>query len=406
MYNTPMRLKAILKKTAAVLLSLICACTMILTVSAEEPDPSLYEGLGSDYIYIYDIESGQVLCEKNPDEKMYPASLTKIMTAIIAMEKLTDPDQTVEITEEMTAGLIEEGASIAGFGAGDVVTVEDLFYGTALPSGADAANALAILSAGSLKNFITMMNEKASEIGMKNTHFTNCTGLHDDKHYSTAHDLTVLMTYSIQNETFREVFSARQYTSTPTNYYVSGIDMKSTTWALANNLGIGLPDLKGSKTGFTYEAGHCLAYWAEFNGMKIVGVNAHCDETNMYAWGHLTDTSTLLDRLHEYEKATIVETGDLLDSLTIHYSDHDETVQILSDETIIVDMLKGNDPVITSTLSEEVTAGLKDSETEGIIRIEKDGKLMFEKGIRVTIPKETKFFARLKMRFNSIFGKK
>lgn len=401
-----MKSKNMIRKLAASLLSLACICGFVLPVHAETPDPSLYEGLGSDYIFIYDSESGQVLCEKNPDEKMYPASLTKIMTAILAMEKLTDPDQTVEITQEMTAGLIEEGASIAGFGAGDVVTVRDLFYGTALPSGADAANGLAILTAGSLKDFIVMMNEKASEIGMTGTHFTNCTGLHDDKHYSTARDLATLMTYCIKNDTFREVFSARQYTSTPTNYYTSGIDMKSTTWALANNLGIVLPDLQGSKTGFTYEAGHCLAYWAEFNGMNIVGVNAHCDETNMYAWGHLTDTSTLLEKLHDYEKATIVETGDLLDTLTIHYSDHDTAVEILSDETIILDMLKGNPPVITSTLEDEVTAGLKDSVTEGIIRIEKDGKLMFEKGIQVTVPKETKFFARLKMRFNSIFGKK
>ena len=135
--------------------------------------------------------------------------------------------------------------------------------------------------------------------------------------------------------------------------------------------GIDLPGLIGSKTGFTYEAGHCLAWWAEFNGMKLVGVNAHCDEDNMYAHGHLIDTSALLNGLHEYEKTTIVEEGQLLDSLLIHYSDHDETVEIRSDRTIIEDMKTGGDPVITSTLADEITAGLKESTVTGVIRIEK-----------------------------------
>lgn len=400
-----MRTDAFFRKLSAVLICMACICGFVIPVCAQTPDPALYEGLGSDYIYIYDTDSGQVLCEKNPEDRMYPASMTKILTAIVAMEKLSDPDKIVEITEEMTAGLVEQGASLAGFGAGDRVTVEDLFYGAALPSGADASNALAILSAGSLKNFIAMMNSKAQEIGMTNSHFTNCTGLHDDDHYSTAKDMALLLNYCIKNEIFCEVFSARQYTSTPTYYYTNGIDMRSTTWSSAANNGLTLPDLIGSKTGFTYEAGHCLAYWAEFNGMKIVGVNAHCDETNMYAHGHLSDADTLLRRLHDYEKTTIVEAGQLLDTLTIHYSDHDETVNITSDETMILDMLTGDDPLITSTLPSEVTAGLRNSEVTGVIRIEKDGNLMFEKGIRVTIPKEVKFFARLKMRFESIFNK-
>lgn len=387
----------------ALLVSMGILSAYIPSVSAETPDPTLYEGLGSDYIFVRDIESNQVLTEKNPDERMYPASMTKMMTVIVALEHLQDMDQVIEITEQMTAGLIEQEASLAGFGAGDRVTVEDLLYGTALPSGADAANGLAFTVAGSIRSYVALMNEKAQEIGMTSSHFTNCTGLHDDDHYTTARDMARLVEYCIQNETFCEIFSARQYLSTPTYYYTNGIEMKSTTWQSADYYGIGLPDMIGSKTGFTYEAGHCLAWWAEFNGMKLVGVNAHCDEDNMYAHGHLIDASALLYGLHEYEKTTIVEEGQLLDTLVIHYSDHDETVEIRSDRTIIEDMKTGGDPVITSTLKDEITAGLKESEVRGVIRIEKDGQLMFEEGIKVTVPRERKFFARLKMRLDSIF---
>ncbi|MBR3350359.1 MAG: D-alanyl-D-alanine carboxypeptidase, partial [Solobacterium sp.] len=171
------------------LCGMLAASALSLTpvnAEAQTPDPTLYEGLGSDYIYVEDIESGQVLTEKNSEQKMYPASMTKMLTVIVALEHLNDMDEIIEITEQMTEGLIEQEASLAGFGAGDRVTVRDLLYGTALPSGADAANGLAFTVAGSIKNYVALMNEKAQEIGMANSHFANCTGLHEDDHYTTA----------------------------------------------------------------------------------------------------------------------------------------------------------------------------------------------------------------------------
>ena len=372
---------------------------------AETPDPSLYEGLGSDYIYICDAESGQVLTERNPDERMYPASMTKILTVIVALDHLTDMDQIIEITDPMVDGLAEANASVAGFTAGDRITVRDALYGAALPSGADASNALAFTVAGSVQNYVDLMNEKAQQIGMSSSHFVNSTGLHDDNHYSTARDIASLLAYCIKNEQFAEIFSAKKYTSSPTLLYPDGIEMRSTTWYSADYFGISLPGLIGSKTGFTYEAGHCLAWWAEINGMKLVGVNAHCDEDDINSHGHLNESSALLNDLHGYEKTAVVTQDDLLDTVVIHYSDHDKTVEIHSDETIIEDMRTGNAPVITSTLTDEVSAGLDDQEITGIIRIEKDGHLMFEKGIRITVPKERNFWARVKMRWNSIFNK-
>lgn len=400
-----MRKKKLLRILPALLISLTLLQPQAVHAYAETPDPSLYEGLGSDYIYVYDIESGQVLTELNPDERMYPASMTKMLTVIVALDHLNDMDQIIEITDPMVEGLAEANASVVGFVPGDRITVRDALYGSALPSGADATNALAFTVAGSVEKYVALMNEKAQEIGMNSSHFINSTGLHDDDHYSTARDIAALLAYCIKNEQFVEIFSSKTYTSSPTQLYPEGIEMRSTTWHSAEYFNIGLPGLIGSKTGFTYEAGHCLAWWAEINGMKLVGVNAHCDEDDIDSHGHLNESSALLYGLQAYEKTTVVTEGDLLDSLVIHYSDHDETVEIHSDETIIEDMKTGNAPVISSTLADEVSAGLDDEELTGVIRIEKDGHLMFEKGVRITVPRERKFWARVKMRWNSIFHK-
>lgn len=195
-------------------------------------------------------------------------------------------------------------------------------------------------------------------------------------------------------------------TTEPMTYYPSGIELTSTTWGPAESLGLSLDGLEGSKTGFTYEAGHCLAWWARINSMNLVGINAHADEDNMYGTGHLSDASTLLSRLHSYDKIAVAEKGQLLDSLTIHYSDHDVNVDVTSDRDIVYDLLIDRETVITSTLPDEVSAGLKDQRVTGVITIERNGEVFMHEGIAVTVPKETKFFARLKMRFNRIFGKK
>ena len=375
-------------------------------VKAVEPDPGIVQGTASDYIYIFDTESGQVLSEKNSSERMYPASMTKIVTAIVAIEHLPDLNRKVQMNAKMLAGLADANASVAGFSEEDVVSVEDLLYGVALPSGADAAYALAFTCSDTMSGFISMMNDKAASLGLTGTHFTNCTGLHDDNHYSTAHDMAILMADCIKNDTFARIFSTKEWTTDPMTYYPSGIELTSTTWGPAESLGVSLPGLSGSKTGFTYEAGHCLAWWADINNMHLVGVNAHADEDNMYGYGHLTDASSLLSRLHSYDKITILEDGQPLHNMTIHYIDHDVPVQIQGADTIIYDLPADRETVITSTLPDEVDAGLKDQRVTGVITIERDGEIFLEEGIAVTVPKETRLIARLKMRWNELFSKK
>lgn len=159
----------------------------------------------SRHAILLDAQSGQVLAQKRADERTAPASLTKMMTILLAIETEPDLDKQVTLPEDIFPALQTEKASMAGFAPGETVTVRDLLYGAMLPSGAECCETLARLVSGSEDNFAALMNQKAAELGMKNTHFTNPTGLTDTEHYSSAADMAKLLQAALHNATFRTI---------------------------------------------------------------------------------------------------------------------------------------------------------------------------------------------------------
>lgn len=153
-------------------------------------------------------KTGEVLLDKGSTEQIYPASMTKIMTAIVILEKIPDLQVSVRLSEEMFDELYRQEASMAGFLPGETVTARDLLYGVLLPSGAECCTGLADYVAGSEEAFAELMNQKAAELGMTGTHFVNASGLHDPDHYTTAADIEKLLEYALQNDTFREIASS------------------------------------------------------------------------------------------------------------------------------------------------------------------------------------------------------
>ena len=149
---------------------------------------------------LYNLDENTILYEKASQEKVSIASMTKIMTAIVAMEHINDLDEKITLTNEDFYGLEEANASVAGFEVGQRVTYRDLLYGLLLPSGADAAQALTRNVAGGRVNFINLMNEKAMDLGLKNTHFVNETGLDEEEHYSTVEEVAIIFQYALRNE--------------------------------------------------------------------------------------------------------------------------------------------------------------------------------------------------------------
>lgn len=231
-------------------------------------------GLTSPYALLMERESGKVVAEENSKIKLYPASLTKIMTVILAIELEEDLDRQITMEERYFERLYELDATVAGFQVGETVPFRDLLYGATLPSGADACLAIAYLLAGSEPAYVELMNAKAEELGLKRTHFSNTTGLHDPDNYSSVGDLAQLLQYALQDEDFYQIFTTRAYTTAPTNLNPEGIRMRSSLFRYMDDFPELDPLLLGGKTGFTEEAGLCLASLARVDGTDYILVTA------------------------------------------------------------------------------------------------------------------------------------
>ncbi len=255
--------------------------------------------LYSSYAVLVDLESGNVLAEQNSTERMYPASLTKIMTALIAIEETEDMEQTTTLPSDIFPSLYEENASLAGFQPGETVTWKDLLYGVMLPSGAECCLTFARQIAGSEGAFVDLMNKKAEELGMNDTHFANATGLQDKKHYSTVRDIAVLLRYALENDTFRQVFTARRYSVPPTAYHSEGFTFYNTMFQAMDNAGISDDDILGGKTGYTEKAGLCLASLAEINDREYILVTAKADGNHYTEPYHVIDAENVYGQIRK-----------------------------------------------------------------------------------------------------------
>jgi len=215
--------------------------------------------LNSPHAILIRLKDHTILMQKNSEGKIYPASLTKMMTAIVAIENLPDLNKEITLTNSVFQGLSEADASMAGFQPGENVRAIDLLYGALLPSGAESCIGLADYIAGSEEDFVGMMNQEAADLGMHNTHFENSTGLQNENHYTTVKDLAILLSYALQNDTFREIFTSSRHSTQPTNKHPDGITFYSTIFEELNHQNIIDGEFLGGKTGYTDEAGLCLA---------------------------------------------------------------------------------------------------------------------------------------------------
>ena len=260
-----------------------------VSINSDELSPKLY----SQSAILVNLNNNSVIFEHNSEKKIYPASMTKIMTAILAIESIKDLNKTIIVPENIFPDLYSDSAMIAGFEPNESARAIDLLYGAMLPSGAECSKALALHISNTEVNFIKLMNDKAKELGMKNTNFTNVWGGHDDDHYSTVKDISELLKYALKNKTFSNIFTSVAYSSDPTEHHPSGIFFCSSMFKKMSTNIISNGKIIGGKTGFTDQAGLCLASLAEKNNNEFILVTAGAPGNNTSKPYHILDALTV-----------------------------------------------------------------------------------------------------------------
>ena len=263
-----------------------------------EPDEVPPPELNCKGAMLVELNSGSVLYELNADERLYPASLTKIMTCLVALERGNLSD-VVEVDGSLFEGM-DADASVVGLMAGEKISMEELLYGLMVASGNDASLVIGAHIAGSVEAFVELMNQKAQELGCTGTHFVNPDGLHDDDHYTTARDMITITKEALKSETFRtlcgtasheipETNASSSRMIYTTNYFMSSIITGKYYW----------DKVSGVKTGFTTPAGRCLVTLVEEGDYSYLSVVLGCetpyDENGEPVYGHFTESRKLLE---------------------------------------------------------------------------------------------------------------
>lgn len=287
-----------LKRFSFALGLLLCALLLPLRTAAASPPVT------KSWAYIVmDADTGQVLAEKNADQKAFPASITKVLTAALALESCS-PEETFTMSEEAVFSL-EQGATHIALSPGEEVSVEQMLYATMLASANDAANGLAGHAGGSISAFVERMNAQARALGANDTHFVNANGLHDENHYTTARDFARITRWALTIPGFREVFGADEYRMAPTN-----LQRESRNFGTYNCLTVEsaytYEGASGGKLGWTPEADHTFVAVAERGGMELILVALKSESK----WQKFQDAVALYDYCFaNFQRAGISTSG-------------------------------------------------------------------------------------------------
>lgn len=308
--------------------------------------------IASSAAILVESSTGKILYEKNAYEKMYPASTTKIMTAILALENC-DLDEKAKVSYNAVYSL-PSGYVNANLINGEEIAIKDLMYALLVKSANDAAIVLAEHIGGSVENFSEMMNKKAKELGCQNTNFINPNGIHNNNHYSTAYDLYLIASYCMKNETFRKYVSTTNYTLPATNKYeatdrvcITTNDMLRPKSKYYNKNVIGI------KTGYTTESQNCLIAAAEKNGIQLISVVLHGETNPDGSSQRYIDTTNLFNYgFDDFKFTDIITKGKVIKNIEIPNASKDTKQLDLIAEDTLNGYLKNN--IDTNNLSYEI----------------------------------------------------
>lgn len=344
----------IFKKLIFLVLSIIMFSSSYIVLANDNIDINASAAL------LIDNRTNKILYSKNENEKLFPASTTKIITAILVIENYS-------LDEKVTASYdaimnIPQGYATANIQVGEELTIKQLLDMLLVHSANDAANVLAEYAGGSISSFVAMMNTKINELGLTSTHFTNPYGLQDDNHFSTAHDLAVMMQYCLKNNTFKQLSGQASCAIPATNKSAPRKYASTNELLIAGNINYS-PYVISGKTGFTSKAGGCLVSMAYHNDLELIGVILNSndrfgDTKKLYNYGY-----------NNYSLKNIVNANDVITSIEIkNASNPPSKLDVLVSETVPVlaknsDDLKNITPEIA--LNKNISAPITEGQTLG-----------------------------------------
>lgn len=354
----------------------ICSLIVILIItllsSAVNAESFFEDGknLYSDNVYMVNLDTDKVVYELNSEKLVYPASLTKVMTCIIAIEECPSLDEVVTIPSGIFDDIYAQGGANMSLKYGEEITVGDLIRATMIRSACDSASALAWYVSGSIEDFAKLMNRKAVEIGATNTHFVNAHGLHDDNHYTTAKDMSLITKYALKNQIFCDIISECSCTIPATNK--SEEREMHTTMDIENpESSLYYPYVTGVKSGFTDEAGRCLITKATKDGETYLLVTLGANRDRYYE-GNMafTDAVTLFEYCFaEYSIEMVTDSETALDEIAVNNGKSD-SVKVRADSAVETLVALDDEVRITLDLPESIDAPIKAGDTVGSALIE------------------------------------
>ena len=371
-----------LKQLASIFLLIVLLLQVFPIAATATTDGAEAYSVNASAAMLIELNTESILFEQDADKTIYPASLTKILTCLLAIEN-GDLDDVVTVSAAAFEGMHPDGSS-AELKLGEQIVLEDLLYCLMLASANDGCNVVAEHISGSVESFVELMNERAKEIGCTGTHFANTHGLHDDNHYTTARDLAKISMVALQNETFLKICTTTKYTVPATNlseertlyttnYLVSDAQTPEYFYGRA----------AGVKTGYTSKAGRCLITTATGNDLYLLSVVCGA-QTSIKANGELrfenfTESQRLLEYgLENFDYATVLSSLDTIAQINVNYSAGSDSV-VVSPNQSITTILPNNynnellETEITIDSPDGVDAPVNEGDKLGSVTVTYDG---------------------------------
>ena len=335
------------------------------------------EKIHSSNVGVYNLEDMGLIYGKNIDEKISIASITKVMTAIVAVENVEDVYDSVKVDYNKISKWLYEDLSIAGIYDGQELTYYDLIATMLIPSGADSAIFIASSIFKNYNEFINKMNEKASELGMNSTHFSNPVGYDDENNYSTIEDVAIMMKYALENNTLKDILTMKKYTTSDNK-----LTVYSTLDSLAIKYGVQIDKIIGGKTGTTQNAGRCLASFSDDEGVPLLVIVVGSPLYSNMPY-NLIDTEYLYNIIQkEYSKRYIFVKGDKVFKIqTLYTTKKYVDIEVPEDVMVYTDKIEQKDIKVQYEGISLIDSSIKIGEKLGKLSIKYKGKNIYESDV-------------------------